>query len=450
MRIHAWLALSLTLAAVSPLRAESWKFDVITSKNGSTFQGLITEETKETVHFKYIVRKPGSRTIVIETLFDQDEIQQIDRLKDAERETLVQRVKALQGRGAREQARLKAVTLEKIPWPRDATGWQYTGKYFVLESNAREELVRQAVVRLEEMFQAYTEKLGTKQQPKQLTRITLYRAIPEYHKALEDLGVNILNPAFYDAQKNRIVAASDLEHQAEELDKVRQKHDALVQELDQQEKKLRQHFNGKPPMLMMSQLRQIRRNVQVVNSENETAMERLNQPLFATLYHEAFHAYLDNFLYPSSESPVPRWLNEGLAQIFETALVETGELRVGHIHEKRRVDVQTAVKNKQLVSLKNLLNSELKHFSVAHRSEALVSDQYFQASWALAYYLTYERKLLGTEALDAYVQSLKRGTDPQQAFRDLVGKPLDEFEAGFHDYLLNLPKDGAPRRPDPR
>jgi len=32
---------------------------------------------------------------------------------------------------------------------------------------------------------------------------------------------------------------------------------------------------------------------------------------------------------------VPLWLDEGLAQIFETALVEAGELRVGHAERSR-------------------------------------------------------------------------------------------------------------------
>ena len=40
--------------------------------------------------------------------------------------------------------------------------------------------------------------------------------------------------------------------------------------------------------------------------------------------------------------------------------------------------------------------------------------------------------------LDDYVKALHRGTDPLLAFRDLVGKPLPEFEKDFRTYLNGL------------
>ena len=52
----------------------------------------------------------------------------------------------------------------------------------------------------------------------------------------------------------------------------------------------------------------------------------------------------------------------------------------------------------------------------------------------------FERKLLGTKALDDYVAALKRGTDPLDAFRDLVGEPLPQFEKEHLQYLKDLGK----------
>ena len=46
------------------------------------------------------------------------------------------------------------------------------------------------------------------------------------------------------------------------------------------------------------------------------------------LYHEAFHAYLRNSVYPRQQYDVPPWLNEGLAVIFEGGLLEGNTLRV--------------------------------------------------------------------------------------------------------------------------
>jgi hypothetical protein len=40
--------------------------------------------------------------------------------------------------------------------------------------------------------------------------------------------------------------------------------------------------------------------------------------------------------------------------------------------------------------------------------------------------------------MDDYVRSLKRGTDPVEAFTTLVGQPLPQFEKEFVEYLKHL------------
>ena len=443
MRMREAMTCMVLLAATSSLCADEWKCDVIYLKNGHSFDGLVTAETKESVHFKCISRRPGSRSSVFATVFPQEEIARIDRINDQDRQELARRIEQLEGREDKEKSRMAALPLEKAPWPNNGTAWQYSGKYFRLVSNAREDLVRRVCVRLDDIFQAYTDNLGAPRQPAQPTQIVLYRSQADYDSYLTSVRLNIRNPAFYDPRANQIVAASDLERVAAELQEFRQKHEALLVELDQYEKRLKKHFNNQPPANLVKKLQDDRRAVQIANSENESAFERASRPLFTTLYHEAFHAYLDTFVYPSNEMTVPRWLNEGLAQIYETALVETGELRVGHVDPKRLAAVQEAIRKNKFVSLAELLRSEPRHFQVAHRSDAFQSDRYFQASWALAYYLTFDRKLLSNEGLDKYVQELRRGADPLEAFRDLVGEPLADFENHFHKYMLNLRPDGS-------
>ena len=68
------------------------------------------------------------------------------------------------------------------------------------------------------------------------------------------------------------------------------------------------------------------------------------------------------------------------------------------------------------------------------------------SAWALAFYLTFERHVLGTPSLDRYVLTLQRGTDPVEAFRELAGEPLTEFERRFKEYLLDLRSDGTTAR----
>ena len=96
---------------------------------------------------------------------------------------------------------------------------------------------------------------------------------------------------------------------------------------------------GKKPELPrhLKPLQEQRAEMEKVAKANEAAFERATRQLFQTLYHEAFHAYVGNFVYPPAgkdhpdcPGELPRWLNEGMAQVFETAIFEAGELRIGH------------------------------------------------------------------------------------------------------------------------
>ncbi len=168
--------------------------------------------------------------------------------------------------------------------------------------------------------------------------------------------------------------------------------------------------------------------------------------LFQTLFHEAFHAYLANYVYPPGENDVPCWLNEGLAQIFETAILEAGELRVGHADPERLKHVKEALRKEQLVAVADLLKADSSKFLVSHANDQQVSDDYYLGSWALAFYVTFGQWKLGTPELDAYVCSSRNRPEPLEAFSRLVGQPPPTFEESFRRYLRALRADGSTTR----
>ena len=93
----------------------------------------------------------------------QEEIARIERLTEDERKQLVERVEQLDPRGEKEERRMRQVRLDKGDWPAGGQAWAYTGKHFHLLSTAREDIVRRVIVRLEEIFQAYVDRLGAPQ-----------------------------------------------------------------------------------------------------------------------------------------------------------------------------------------------------------------------------------------------------------------------------------------------
>ena len=191
------------------------------------------------------------------------------------------------------------------------------------------------------------------------------------------------------------------------------------------------------------QLGEARQQIAAARNKNEELFQTATKQLFQTLYHEAFHAYLANFVYPPGSYRVPAWLNEGLAQIFETALVEAGEIRVGHADPVRLEGMRNAILKRKVIPLVDLLRSGSSQFVIAHRADRKLADRHYLTAWALAHYLTFERRLLGTRALDNFLLALTREADPVSSFVQMIGQPLPQFETDFHNYLLRLQPDGT-------
>jgi hypothetical protein len=438
------VALCLSLCADPPDPFNPWKFETIRLRTGKLFKGLVVRETALSVTMECVQQKPGELTRVFTSTFQRAEIAGIERLDPKERELLTARLKALVP--ANEKLRIESLKLIPVPWGNaENGGLSYRSDHFMLLSNAREWIVRKAAVRLDQVYAAYVRLLPPRRAMADPTSIRLVRSMDEYRELLRGQARNLLNPAYYDAAGNQIVCASELEKLHEELGRLRALHQQKLDRIKQQEAEAETHIRDKSLReKTLQKLRADREKIEKANADNEKKFERATQRLFQMLYHEAFHAYLANFVYPPGDAEVPRWLNEGLAQIFETAILEAGELRVGHADRDRLEQVQAALRKGQFVALSDLLRASPKQFLVNHGGEQRISDQYYLASWALAFYLTFERKMLGTPGLDRYVQALKvQDADPLAAFTSMVGRPLAEFEKSWHKYLLDLRPDGA-------
>jgi hypothetical protein len=387
-------------------------------------------------------RKPGASTGVVVATIERREIDHIDALDGKEREALRARLQALDPTGRGEVRRMASLTLGTGDWGKNGKGQArtYRSDHFVLESNAAEDVVRRAAVRLENVYASYTRFLPPRVEAAEPTRVLLARSLTDYQTLLREEGQGPLaNPAFYDTAHNRICCGSELQRLGEELERIRKEHQRSLTELNEKEAELYKLYKGKTPAQLLAPIRESRFRIAQQDDRNERLFQEATARLFQRLYHEAFHAYLANFVYPPSETEVPRWLNEGLAQIFETAIIEAGELRVGHCERDRVRRVQELLKKGQLVPLGDMLKSGPKQFLVQHATEQQNSDCYYLTSWALAHYLTFKRRLLGAKAMDEYVRALHRGGDPLAAFQEFVGQPLAEFEREFRRFVERLP-----------
>jgi hypothetical protein len=452
--------LAATVAADAPPGGDDWKYDIIYPKKGVPFRGLVEEQTPAVVRLRWVRRRPGSPTLVDPVELNVRDVERVELAPEEDRERLRQRLDALRQERHTLTEQLKLLDpgpkgparsgdnldLRPVPWVVEGGGQalEYRSPHFRLVSNARRTEVHLAAVLLEQIYAAYTRFLPPRAAGAP-TLIVLTGSRADYQKLLEGRGLNLTNPAFYDAERNQIVCTSDLQRLADELEKAHEHHVKLGEELKKSQNELEEAYKGIGgiPPEMKARLLEDRKRLEAAEVRNKDVFRRARQRLFQRLYHEAFHAYLANFVYPPAEATVPHWLNEGLAQIFETAIVELGELRVGHADPERLEAVRRALRAGTLLPLADLLKAGTKQFQVAHGGDHQASDRYYLASWALAFYLTFDQKALGSRAMYDCVRTLHRHTDPLDAFRDLVGRPLPEFEKDWHRYLGHLLPDGT-------
>ncbi|MEX0585400.1 MAG: hypothetical protein WD176_02060, partial [Pirellulales bacterium] len=99
--------------------------------------------------------------------------------------------------------------------------------------------------------------------------------------------------------------------------------------------------------------------------------------------------------------------------------------------------------------LSQVLSADRRSFLVAHGDGVGTSSLHYAYSWGLAHYLTFERPVLGSAALDEYVARGYERVEATARFEQLTGTTLGDFEPQWRKYILGLKSAGADERKPP-
>ncbi len=428
-------------------------------KDGKIFRGLVESIDHDSLEFVEIHRPQGQPMYLVIRPIERAAVQRIERLDESQRELLKRRIHSFKNRARIEARRMESVPLVKVNL--DGTRcYRYEGDWLQLESTLDEELTRQVIVRLEQMLLAFRQVLPPRHRPEpgQTMKMKVFGTTDQYYQFLRERGIDLLNLAYYDARRNLVVAGSDINHFSERRTAAREQHQklqaeraALGQSLPEQLRKLnedlekrgvdaqqRRKIRTAAQQRWQEQQKELARRIAEAERRNSALLDRVIEQMLQRLYHEAFHAYLESYVYRSAEQDVPRWLNEGLAQVFESGRLEVDTLRIDAPLPHALAQLQADLKSSQPLSLAEVITAAPEKFLVPHRSGDTASARHYLYSWGLAYYLMFELALLENDALDRYVAPSARHQPPIERFEQLVKMPLEQFEAKWREHMLTL------------
>ena len=469
-RIVSWITVwaSLCRLAASPASAAGLgqpaegpdsRYEQVELRDHSHYPGLIESEDGDWLTLICIQSPRGQRMHLVIQPFDQRQILSVTHLDAGKRAALAQRIEEFRNRATIEAAGMEAVQLKT----REAEGFSYRhyhSKWFTLDSTADDQNTRRVIVRAQQIFAAYRQIVPPRSESSQPPRLVVLGSMDQYQALLVKLGLKmtIQNPACFLEDRNVVVIGSDLARLAAASGQITAQNAQLRRDLHDLEERLKKRLRDVNDSLRKSglsngeitreltrerarfnkQLKDKRDELRKSDQQIDRCFKESASQTLVRLYHEAFHAYLRNNVYPRQQYDVPPWLNEGLAVIFEGGLLEGNTLRV---------DVPNAVALKKLkadlagpapLSLEKLLSAGEGQFLLTAGVRPAAVDHHYVQAWGLAYYLTFEKRLLGSPALEKYLQSGSARLAPVQRFEQLIGMPLGQFDEQWRAYIRGL------------
>jgi hypothetical protein len=429
--------------------------EAVITADGRRHEGLIESESSSWVNLIEIQRRPGKPMSLLIRPIDRSRVVRVVRLNPPQRDTLRRQVDQFVNRARIEAGRMEAIELGQSQRA-GIRYYHYSGPWFTLDASTDDNTARRIIVRVEQVFTAFRQVLAPREKPERGLHLIVFGSLEEYHQYLGGVGLKIENRACFVASANLLLAGTELGLYSAELARVAVAHQRLRKELETLEKQLPERLqrfsehlkqSGLPSQEIARLLNQEKqrankeiadhqRQVQASDRKNSREFEKVAGQVFTRLYHEAFHAYLENFVFPRAKYEVPRWLNEGLAVTVEGGQLESGVLRVDAPERTslRRLQADLAAAP---LALADLFKAGPEAFLTNGERTRAATQRYYAAAWGVAYYLSFEKHLLTGPRLEQYVRPGQAGT-PESRFERLVGMPLVEFEKSWRAYIAGL------------
>jgi tetratricopeptide (TPR) repeat protein len=157
----------------------------------------------------------------------------------------------------------------------------------------------------------------------------------------------------------------------------------------------------------------------------------INGALGDSAVRAVFHEY-SHLLVSSALDVAPAWVNEGIAQLYETFEERNGGksaiLGLAPAHHVLELRAQTFIPLSELMAVDR---------SSPMYNEGRRRGQFYAQSWALMHYLTFGKDVR-REQLSRYLNTMNAGASPDAAMKSEFASDLPTIEKELREYLLRL------------
>ncbi len=314
-------------------------------------------------------------------------------------------------------------------------------------------------------FDRYARLWPPRAEPARLPKILLCGTLDEYRAALAERGLRLANPACFLAAENLVLLGFDGAAAEADLQAGRERTARLSASLDrlraEQARRVRDDEDrfrreGTPAATRTDLKRrrlqafqqaenEARQALRRADEANRTAFDRAAERLLTTAAHELFHAYAVNYVYPAERGALPRWLDEGMAQVVEHAAWSDAGPRFDPppaelIRRVRAVRSLKPADGGEAFDLRRLLEAPPEEFLFDGAAQAAgartAAEHRYLGAWSLVQFLVGRGELKPGDALDRYVAD--RQAAPAVRFERFAGRPLKTVEAEWRAWLERL------------
>ena len=144
---------------------------------------------------------------------------------------------------------------------------------------------------------------------------------------------------------------------------------------------------------------------------------RSRSQTFQVLQHEGFHQFAFNHLGRN----LPTWINEGLAQYFEDAIIVGDHMTIGLANARRVQQVKHALESKTAIDFARLVGFTAEDWAEALHSDPDLAALMYAQSWSVVFFLIHGENDRYHPAFARYLHKVSTGRDHQDAFHEAFG-----------------------------